>query len=268
MYPYELFWGMGLYELLVAVGFFLALVYFRFFCDRAGYGARLQNICIFASLAALVGGYGCAILMQGIYNAIESGEFVLNASTGATFYGGLVGGVGVFLAVYFVAGCFLLPKGEALRCFGGVSDNAAGAIALAHGFGRLGCLFAGCCHGRVTEAWYGLPHAYLGVKVVPTQLYEAIFLFLLCGLLTWRRWKNRPFNLAVYLSLYAIWRFVIEFFRDDDRGATVVSFLSPSQLVALILFFVGTGLFWWGVYRKRRVTADGEDPKGDDAHEA
>ena len=53
---------------------------------------------------------------------------------------------------------------------------------------------------------------------------------------------------------YAVWRFFIEYLRADDRGATVVSFLSPSQLTAVLLFAVGAGLYLWGLLRERKGT--------------
>ena len=252
MYPNEIFLGMGMYEILLALGFFCALLYFRIFADRFGFGAKLQNLVILCALAALIGGYGFAVLTQAVYNALESGRFEIVNSTGATFYGGLIGGAGVFIAVYFAAGHFVLKPREAVEHFPLLSEIAAGSIAVAHGLGRLGCLFAGCCHGAVTDAWYGIYHEYLDAKVIPVQLFEAIFLFALCGVLTWRLRKRRRNNLAVYLMAYAVWRFFIEYLRADDRGATVISFLSPSQFVAVVLFLFGAGLFAGAIWIGRK----------------
>lgn len=256
MYPNEIFLGMGMYEILMVLGFFGSLLCFRIFADRFGFGVRMQNLCIVCALAALIGGYGSAVLFQAFYNALEGGGFVINANTGATFYGGLIGGVAVFLLVYFVAGRFLLEKGETVKNFPLLADIAAPAIAVAHGMGRLGCLFAGCCHGRVTTAWYGIYNAYLHQKTVPLQLFEAIFLFALCALLILRLLNRRKNNLAVYLMAYAIWRFLLEFWRADDRGASPLSFLSPSQFIAVILFLVGAGMLLWSILRARK---DGKD---------
>lgn len=252
MYPYELFWGLGLYEILMVLGFFLALLYFRFLADRTGFGADLQNLVIVCALCGLFGGYGFSVLTQAVYNALESGHFEITKNTGSTFYGGLVGGAAVFLLVYFVVGHFWLGKGEPRRNLGQVSEIAAGSITLAHAFGRLGCLCAGCCHGKVTDAWYGMYHVYLKQKTVPVQLFEAVFLLVLCAFLTWRFFKGRKGNLALYLMLYAVWRFFIEYLRADDRGATVVPFLTPSQLTAVVLFVLGAGLFVWGKLRERK----------------
>ena len=45
--------------------------------------------------------------------------------------------------------------------------------------------------------------------------------------------------MSVYLIGYGIWRFFIEYLRGDDRGETLLSFLSPSQLTAIVLSIVG-----------------------------
>ncbi len=256
MYPNEIFLGMGMYEILMVLGFFGSLLCFRIFADRFGFGVRMQNLCIVCALAALVGGYGSAVLFQAAYNALEGGKFEITSTTGATFYGGLIGGVAVFLIVYFLAGHFLLQKGETVENFALLSNIAAPAIAVAHGMGRIGCLFAGCCHGKVTTAWYGVYNAYLHQKTVPLQLFEAIFLFALCGLLILRLLQRKGNNLAIYLMAYAVWRFLLEFSRADDRGASPISFLSPSQFIAVILFLVGGGMLLWSVLRARK---DGRD---------
>ena len=257
MYPKEIIFGMGMYELLIALGFFCALLYFRIFADRYAFSAKMQNLVILCALAALVGGYGFAVLFQAVYNGLETGVYEVVNTTGATFYGGLIGGTGVFIGIYFLAGRFVLKAGEAKSNFSRLSEIAAGSIAVAHGMGRLGCLFAGCCHGAVTDAWYGIYHHYLKAKVIPVQLFEAIFLFALCGFLTWRLLKGKRSNLAVYLMTYAVWRFFAEYLRADDRGASVVAFLSPSQFTAILLFLVGVGL-WLFARRNRGREASGE----------
>lgn len=252
MYPNEIVFGMGMYEILIALGFFCALLYFRVFADRFRFGAKLQNLVIVCALAALISGYGSAVLTQAVYNALEEGHFEIVNTTGATFYGGLIGGAGLFIAIYFAAGHFLLKPREAAEHFPQLSEIAAGSIAVAHGLGRLGCLFAGCCHGDVTDAWYGIYHVYIRAKVIPVQLFEALFLFALCGVLTWRLVKGRKNNLAVYLMAYAVWRFFVEYLRADDRGATIVPFLSPSQFVAVALFVFGAGLMAGAIYVKKK----------------
>ena len=73
--------------------------------------------------------------------------------------------------------------------------------------------------------------------------------------------------MPVYLVGYGIWRFFIEFARSDDRGATVVSFLSPSQLIALLLIAAGAAWFalWYFRFRKKAEKAPESPEIGADA---
>lgn len=261
MYPYDLFLGLDLYDLMLLGGFFGALIYFRIFADRSRFGAGLQNLCIVAALAAMIGGYGSAVLFQAVYNAMESGIFVINAQTGATFYGGLIGGVVLFLTVYFIGGRLVLKSRIAEQSFFRLANIAAGSITLAHGLGRIGCLFAGCCHGPVTDAWYGIYNVSLDARTVPIQLLEAIFLLSLFAVLTYRLHKGRSGNFAAYICLYAVWRFLIEYLRADERGASFVPFLSPSQLTAVLLLLVGVGY----LALERRLTARIASDKDEEA---
>ena len=264
MYPYDIVFGLDLYDLAIVIGFFGALVYFRFWADRRGFSAGFQNLCIVGGLFGIVGGYGVAVITQAFYNYMESGKFEISGTTGATFYGGLIGGAAAFLLVYFIGGHLILKNGIVLKNFFSLSEIAAGSIALAHGFGRLGCLFAGCCHGKVTDAWYGVYNVFLKSNTVPVQLFEATFLFLLALFLSYRLWKEKKGNLGLYLVAYAVWRFFAEYLRDDHRGETVVSFLSPSQLTALLLILLGVGL--WGLeyyLTKRSASRGGESDDKD-----
>jgi prolipoprotein diacylglyceryltransferase len=59
----------------------------------------------------------------------------------------------------------------------------------------------------------------------------------------WRFISRRPYNMPIYMVGYGIWRFLIEYLRGDERGAGLVSFLSPSQLTAVLLIIGGAVLF-------------------------
>jgi phosphatidylglycerol:prolipoprotein diacylglycerol transferase len=67
--------------------------------------------------------------------------------------------------------------GEEKHRFKDMLDIAACCVPLAHGIGRLGCFFAGCCHGAETDAWYGVEMLTESGwrRVVPIQLFEAVF---------------------------------------------------------------------------------------------
>ncbi len=259
MYPNELFWNIDFYTIFMALGFFAAVVLFRFLADRAKLSAKVQNLCLGAGVASMVGGFLCAVLFQGIYNAIASGKFSLSQETGSTFYGGLIGGVATFIGVYFLAGSRVLPqKGMAKAGLSEVLNLGICSVVIAHAFGRIGCLFAGCCHGAITNAWYGVWNATLGAKTVPIPLFESLFLFALCAFLCYAAFRfKKKLNISLYFILYGIWRFFIEFFRGDERGKTIVPWLTPSQLIAILSIILG-GILLFLAFRKDREGKENE----------
>ena len=255
MYPYDIFPGLDLYSLLMVVGVIICLLFIRLQSDRRGLPARLQNLMLAGTVAAIVVGYGAAVLTQAFYNYLANGTFEVVANTGATFYGGLIGGAGVFILLYFVAGRLVFPDGKHIPLFRDVSDIAAACITVAHGFGRLGCLMVGCCYGARTDAWYGIEMVQLGYKVIPVQLFEALFLFALSALFLFLFLRGRTYLLPSYMIAYALWRFVAEEMRDDYRGATVVDFLSPSQLISVLLLLGGIAVLTVELVRDKRRAA-------------
>jgi phosphatidylglycerol:prolipoprotein diacylglycerol transferase len=106
--------------------------------------------------------------------------------------------------------------------------------------GRVGCFLAGCCHGRPTDAAWGVRFPRLEGPVHPTQLYDAAAALALGLLLAWR-WPRRRFageNIGLLLVGYPLLRSLTEFFRGDaERGA--FGPLSTSQWLSVPLLLVG-----------------------------
>ena len=260
MYPKEILPGIDMYLIMLCIAAISAIAIFRILADKRKVTGRLQNLCLYAAVAARGLGYGSAVLFQAFYNIPKNNGFVINSSTGATFYGGLIGGAAVFLSIYFIAGRIMFGKrGAHIKELFTVFDVAAACIVIAHGFGRLGCLFAGCCHGAETDSWYGIYMSSIGKTVVPTQLFEALFLFALFGLFLYRVLKGKTYDLALYMALYGIWRFLLEYARADYRGTTLVSFMTPSQLTAVAMVVGAVALFLVQRYlMKKSLTDNGE----------
>lgn len=242
MYPYPIFFGIPLYWIFTALGMVAALFVLRFFGDRVGMAAEVVNLSLIMTVAAYLVGYPASVLMQAVYNYLEQGVFSLSA---ATFYGGLLGGAGCFLIGYFGIGGRVCRDGIHKRQFFLLSDVAACAIPLGHAFGRLGCFMAGCCYGKPTDAWFGIYMVQPGYRVIPTQLLEALFLLALFGVLSLRTLRRRPFGLPIYMAGYGIFRFCVEYLRDDPRGSSGIPFLTPSQLTAILLILGGAALLFW-----------------------
>jgi len=115
------------------------------------------------------------------------------------------------------------------------------AIPLFHSFGRIGCLFAGCCYGKLLESPIIL---FNGVYIdrIPTQASEAVFELIIFFLLFEIEKKRHDCDLLkIYLLAYAVFRFVLEFFRGDEiRG---IFLLSTSQWIsaAIIMYYLIKG---------------------------
>lgn len=197
---------------------------------------RVMDLGIYIIISALVGAK--LLLLVTDFQTFRSNpaELLSLARSGGVFYGGLILAVVVALVYIRRIG---LPLWTTCDVF-------APGIALGHVVGRFGCFFAGCCFGRPTNLPWAItftdPFAAanvgtpLNVPLHPTQLYEAGAELLILGLLLGTERKGKPFagrTFWLYMLLYAVSRFIIEFFRGDERGA--VGVLSTSQFISVIL---------------------------------
>ena len=159
---------------------------------------------------------------------------------GFVVYGGIIGGI--------LAGWLYCrhKKISFLKYF----DLAVPSVALAQGFGRIGCLLAGCCYGSETSGFFSITFrtsefAPNNVALIPTQIYSSILDFVHFGvlLLIARHKKSDGQVAACYLIFYSLGRFVLEFFRGDlIRGS--VGVLSTSQFISLFTGFAGAVMLY------------------------
>ena len=233
MYPYMFGGKISSYSVFMVIAIIAAVILYRFLSAKKKTPDDIYNYYSTAGIVSIAAGVLSAFLFQSVYNFFETGVFRLG---GLTFMGGLVGG-----ALCFILFAVCSRKANIRRAFFSQSEIAAPCVALAHAIGRIGCFLAGCCYGK--ESDFGLFFPAIGKKVIPTQLYEAVFLFVLFAVLLTFTLKNKPegLNLIVYCFAYSVFRFTIEFFRDDPRGAFLGA-LSPSQVQSLIFFACGIAL--------------------------
>ena len=192
--------------------------------------------------------------------------------SGFVFYGGLLGGI---LGLYIYTKRFKLSFIDML-------DTVIVGVPLVHAFGRIGCFCAGCCYGIPFHQPIGMifkdsPFAPK-VPLLPIQLYEACFNILIFIILLLYSRKlntsghkesnklkeskgkmmtkgpNSPGRItALYLILYSIGRFVLEFFRYDEMRGILFS-LSTSQYISILLFIIGM-IIWIDpskIHKRRR----------------
>jgi phosphatidylglycerol:prolipoprotein diacylglycerol transferase len=267
MYPNELFNIFGLsidlYLICFLVGIIACLVFTILAMKKTGYSSTARDTIIMIGIFAIIIGLLSASLFQAIYNLAAGKGFTFE---GMTFIGGLIGGVISFVGIYFLYVYVINPRLKEKSFFKADMNKgiwyllriAPISITIAHGFGRIGCLFAGCCHGKVTDEWYGIWNAGVGAKTVPIPLYEAIFLFVLSALMIVLLFRlDFKYNMTLYLISYGIWRFVIEYFRADYRGDFIPG-LSPSQFWSIIMVIGGIVIFFLYRYFDPKITKEPE----------
>ena len=188
---------------------------------------------------------------------------------GLVFYGGFLGSIGVSFWYARKHGIDFLRLADALMP----------SVAIGHFFGRLGCVSAGCCFGRVTPPGFPLglkfPPGSLAYDTLvnerhvlaasalttpalyPTQLFDAVgelaIFFVLIALIRPHKRYNGQVMLA-WLFLYPLLRFTDELFRGDtERGVYTALHVSIGQLTSVGIALGAVVLFF--ILRKRAASA-------------
>ena len=210
-----------------------------------------SDLIFYGALSGIVGSK-IFYLIENFSDVIADPIGTIFSGSGLVFHGGLIGGT---LAV-----TFLIVKKK--RSLGLYADIIGPVMLLGQGIGRIGCFFAGCCHGKVcnlpfavsfpagSNASYYQSHEGLlnsgmlqSLPVHPTQLYETFFNFIMFFLLIKiirPRLKKSGSTFALFLIIAGIERFVLEFLRINPKGLWN---LSNYQFSAMFLVLLGTVLW-------------------------
>lgn len=241
--------GVYLYGICMALGIILCFVFLMIAFRKRGFNEASSDVILF--IGAFGTGFGVlsATLFQGLYNYIADPSAGFNLGS-MTFIGGLIGGVVSFVGVYLLYMYVIRPRANVKWLNPELNATLTDAlpiipvgITIAHAFGRLGCFFGGCCYGKPTSSWIGLPCAD-GVygNVVPVQLFEMSFLVILGTVMAALYFKlGFKYNFSLYAIAYGVWRFGIEYARADERGRFLGTALTPSQFWSIVMVLVGIG---------------------------
>ena len=237
------------YGVMAALGMILGLTVVFHLARKQGLDPdKMWNLGVLVVFAGIVGSKLLYIINEwgDMYHSLGDVFTLSTMQAGGVFSGGLL--LAIIVAIWYLRSnkIAFLPA----------ADVFAPGIAIGHALGRVGCFAAGCCYGRPTSEPWGViftnPKANeitgtpLGVRIHPTQLYEMVAELINFAILYYlaTRKKFEGEVIGLYLFLYGIERFVIEFFRGDGgRGTMFGGALSTTQVISICMVLAG-GILW------------------------
>lgn len=232
------------YGFFIALGYLAALGLGRALARSRGLDpAPFMDLAFIAIASGVVGARVLYVLTEPETFLRNPAEIFNFWNGGLVFYGGFLMATVACLAYGIWKKMPLWPS----------TDIVVTGVALAHGFGRIGCFAAGCCHGNYCPYPWAVHNdtdfvakQFRGQPLHPVQLYESLSLFALAGLLSWLIYRRKAPDgvpALLYLAGYALIRYVMELYRgDDDRGVVLGGAFSTSQGIALGLMALALGL--------------------------
>jgi phosphatidylglycerol:prolipoprotein diacylglycerol transferase len=247
------------YGFMMALGVALGLWFLYRQSKKQGLDApRILDAAFYIMIVALIGAKLILFIGNAGYYLKNPKELIWVARTGGVFQGGLAFGI-LFALWYFRK--HKLPTWK-------ISDVTVPALALGHGFGRIGCFLAGCCYGSEcalpwqatfhSEYAHNLTGIPLETPLHPVQLYESALNFLnaLILFLVLRKKKFDGQVFSIYILNYSIIRYITEFFRGDHpdraflfRGPSALLSISYPQLFCIV--GLAAALVMLGIFKKR-----------------
>ena len=231
------------YSVMAAIGIVSVFGVALLLCVRREQNWVRQLFIMIASLLGLLGGaklFGAISYATHLYARGEQITLVrCFTESGIVFYGGLLG----YFLTFWILSKFFLPRRRLGR------DIVAVTTPLFHGIARIGCylgrdyndfgeiVWHPCCYGIQLNDSAFCSHFW--DNRLPVQLFESAFNFILFAVLLivfLREKKDERRGRMVYFYLfpYAVFRFIIEFFRGDAvRGG--FGALSFSQVVSILI---------------------------------
>ena len=222
------------YGLMMAIAFILGITLARKEAERVGQDSeKILDLSFYILIGAVIGSRLFYVLTDPRTFLADPIEIFRIWNGGLVFYGGFI--MAVVVAVVYV-------KKSGLS-FWQTADIMSPGLAVGQAIGRIGCLFAGCCYGKVCDLPWAITFnhpdslAPLGIPLHPTQLYSVFSDFsIFVALWLFRKKAWFPGQIFwLYVLLYGLTRPIVEIFRGDFRGSTVFDIFSISQAIGICL---------------------------------
>ncbi|GED21290.1 prolipoprotein diacylglyceryl transferase [Halomonas halmophila] len=237
--PFQVHW----YGLMYVIGFLAAWWLGRRRAERIGLTRDdVGDLLFYGALGVVLGGRLGYALFYGMDQWLADPLWVLRVwEGGMSFHGGLLG---VLLAAWWFA------RRKRLAFFT-LTDFVAPLVPIGLGAGRIGNFINHELPGRVTDLPWGMPFPGVGPEPRhPSSLYEAVLEGLVLFAVLWwvsAKPRRRGFISGLFLVLYGIFRFAVEFVRrpDPQLGFIAFDWLTMGMLLSLPMILAGAGLVVW-----------------------
>jgi phosphatidylglycerol:prolipoprotein diacylglycerol transferase len=208
---------------------------------------QVEDLVVYAAFGVIIGGRCGYVLFYNLDKWLADPLWLIRLwEGGMAFHGGLLG---VLVAMALFARKVNQP-------FLAVTDFVAPLVPIGLGLGRLGNFIGQELWGRATDMPWAMvfPRDPEQVARHPSQLYQAFLegLVLFIVLFYISR-KPRPLGVVsgLFLLLYALFRFLVEFVRAPDAhiGYDFGGWMTRGQLLSLPMLAVGLALIAYGYWR-------------------
>jgi phosphatidylglycerol---prolipoprotein diacylglyceryl transferase len=234
--PIQVTW----YGMMYVFAFLLSYLLVRYQMRKRDFGIsreQVDDLYLYLILGLIVGarlGYVLFYDLKGYL--VDPLEIVAVWRGGMSFHGGLIG--------VLLTGILFCEKRK--LSFWKVADLFIVTAPVGLGLGRIGNFINGELYGRVTEVPWGIIFPRGGpLPRHPSQLYESALEGLILFLILWFvKDRKHPDGglLAVFLLLYGLFRFFVEFFREPDPQLGFI--IGPFSMGQVLCFFmIAAGIF-------------------------
>ena len=244
--PFNIHW----YGLMYLIAFALCWYAVRYRVRKAdsGWSAEMvSDLLFYIALGVVLGGRIGYVVFYNFLEFIDDPLILFKVwQGGMSFHGGLLG---VIVATY-------LYGRKTAKGFFTVADAIAPVVPLGLACGRLGNFINGELWGRVTDVPWGM--VFAGASSAPrhpSQLYQFMLEGVVMFVVLWIFSSSPRPAMSVcglFMVLYAVFRFTIEFVRQPDQHLGFIAFgwLTMGQLLTVPMVLVGALLIYLAYRRK------------------
>ena len=232
------------YGIAYVLGFLLGIYLIKQI--NQGYQKKIKNkqiddFFIWSVIGVIIGGrIGYVLFYQTATILTDPINILFIWKGGMSFHGGLIG---------IIISIFLFSKKYSIDFFQ-LSDLVSSVAPVGLFFGRLANFINVELYGRVTD--FPLAMIYPSIDQAPrhpSQLYEAFFgvvLFIILRHCNKKNYSQNNFGFitSLFLILYGIFRFLIEFLREPDAHIGLIfNSITMGQLLSVPLIILGVGIY-------------------------